>query len=241
MSDLKMPMSPRVKKTSFKGSPQYNLSVMNYLKNKYKNACVILPSVKNKKFSHIDVSLRWIQKDEKGGHFSIPDNYWNYFSKCMNKRFIVFPFGFSCSNFMGHANYMIYDRDTKSLERFEPYGKSFKSCSNPTNIDNKIKKLFNDNLKSDFVENYYKPLDFLHTRSFQRIQEDEEEMSDGSDPPGGYCAIWSCWYAELRLSNPDKNRKYVVKNALAKLKNSDLSFTEYIRNYTENVVKNCKN
>ena len=34
MSDLKMPMSPRVKKTSFKGSPQYNLSVMNYLKNK---------------------------------------------------------------------------------------------------------------------------------------------------------------------------------------------------------------
>lgn len=240
MSVLIMPMSPRVKKTSFKGSPQYNLSVMKYLKNKYKNACVIIPNVNSLKISHLDVSLRWVQKNEKDGHFSIPKNYWSYFSKCKNVRFIVFPFGFSCSNFMGHANYMIYDRQNKSLERFEPYGKSFKSCSNPANIDNKIKKLFNENL-GNFVEKYYKPLDFLNTRSFQRIQEDEGEMEDKKDPPGGYCAIWSCWYAELRLSNPDKNRSYVVRNALKKLKDNELSFTEYIRNYTENIVRNCKN
>jgi hypothetical protein len=246
MNELKLPMSPKVQKTSFKGSPQYNLSVMKYLKNKYKDACVILPDVNIKKdLSHVDVSLRWIQKDQKNGYFSIPNNYWKYFSKCTNKRFIVFPFGFSCSNFVGHANYMIYDLKNKSLERFEPYGKSFKSCSNPKNIDNKIKKLFNDNLRNmgigNFVENYYKPVDFLNTRSFQRIQEDEGEMSDGSDPPGGYCAIWSCWYAELRLANPDKDRKYVINHALKKLKESELTLTEYIRNYAEYVVKNCKN
>lgn len=265
MSDINLPMSPKVKKTNFKGSPHYNLSVMKYLKNKYKNACVILPDVKSKKdLSHRDVSLRWIQKNEKDGYFSVPNNYWKYFSKCTNKRFIVFPFGFSCSNFMGHANYMIYDTQNKSLERFEPYGKSFKSCSNPTNIDNKIKKLFNDNLKNmrmgmgtsvktskilagsdtgegypNFVETYYKPLDFLSSQSFQRLQEDEGEMRDENDPPGGYCSIWSCWYTELRLSNPDKDRKYIVKHAFKKLKESDLTLTEYIRNYAENVVKNC--
>ena len=66
-------------------------------------------------------------------------------------------------------------------------------------------------------------------------------MDDNSDPPGGYCAIWSCWYAELRLANPNKDRKYVIKHALKKLKESDMTLTEYIRNYAEYVAKNCKN
>jgi hypothetical protein len=41
---------------------------------------------------------------------------------------------------MGHANYMIYDKKTKSLERFEPYGLSKRSCTNPKYLDKKIIK-----------------------------------------------------------------------------------------------------
>jgi hypothetical protein len=241
MNDLIIPISPKVKKTSFKGSPYYNYSVLNYLKKKYPEACVIIPNVKNnKKLKHTDVSLRWIQTNSTDGHFSIPENYWNYFLKCEEKRFIIFPFGFDCSNYMGHANYMIYDKKTRSLERFEPYGVSKRTCTNPKYLDKKIEKLFNTNLGKNFIVNYYKPLDFLPEKSFQKLQEEEKKMSKKNDAPGGYCSAWSCWYAEMRLSNPDKNRRYIVIKALKFLENNNDSLTEYIRNYSSYIVSKCR-
>jgi hypothetical protein len=239
MVDLKMPMSPTVKKTNFKGTAEYSLCILKYLKNKYKDSCIIIPKLKkSKNLKHTDVSLRWIQLSEKEGHFSVPDKYWDIFSSCINKRFVVFPFGFSCSNFMGHANFMIYDRKTKSLERFEPYGKTLRKCSNPVNLDKKMKKLFNDNLGDDFVQKYYQPLDFMSKESFQRQQEYENQVNK-DDPKGGFCVAWSCWYAELRLSNPDKCRNFIVNNAFKKLKEEE-SLTRYIRNYSAYIAKECK-
>lgn len=242
---IKILKSPKVEKTSFKGNPKYNLCVLNYLKNKYKDCCVIIPKFNKRSITHRDISLRWVQNDNCGedgcntGYFSIPNNYWKYFSKCKNKRFIIFPFGFDCSNFLGHANYMIYDRETKSLERFEPYGKTKRICTNPYNLDIKIKELFNKNLGKDFIKNYYKPLDFLKHKSFQNIQESEKEMIK-TDPTGGFCSIWVCWYVDMRLSNPDINRKKLVSKAIKYLLNSDESLTKYIRNYSMRIVKYCK-
>lgn len=239
MNDFKIPRSPKVKRTPFKGSPSYNFSVLKYLKRKYTKYCVIIPKVTTSlnNLKHTDVSLRWVQTGEKDGHFSIPKNYWDYFERCEGKRFIIFPFGFNCSNYQGHANYMIYDRESRSLERFEPYGKSKRNCSNPKGLDSKIKRLFNQNLGKDFVKEYFRPLDYLSRKSFQALQESEGEMTK-YDPSGGYCAAWSCWYAELRLSNPNKNRKYVVKKALDELMKGDESLTEYIRNYSAHIAKN---
>ena len=106
-------------------------------------------------------------------------------------------------------------------------------------IDSKIKKLFNDNLSDNekFILKYYKPLDFLEENSFQRIQENEKEMTKENDPPGGYCVIWSCWYAELRLSNCDKNRKCIVKLALKNIQKNNITLTQYIRNYSVEILK----
>jgi hypothetical protein len=242
-NDIVMPMSPKVKKTNFKGTPRYSFSILKYLKKKYKNiACVVVPKIKiNINLKHTDLSLRWIQTNDKEGNFSIPKNYWNYFRKCINNnsRFIIFPFGFNCTYNLGHANYIIYDKKYKSMERFEPYGKTKRKCTNPKNIDYKIEKLFNDNLsdgKDKFILKYYKPLDFLSKESFQRIQENEKDMGE-NDPPGGYCVIWSCWYAELRLNNYCKNRKYLVDSALKNIIEKNTSLTEYIRNYSEDIVK----
>jgi hypothetical protein len=235
-----LPYSPTVKKTNFRGSAEYNLKVMKYLKKKYKNYCVIIPEVKNKKYiEHEDVSLRWIQTKGKEGYFSIPKNYWDLFQKCQNKRFILFPFGFSCADNQGHANYMIYDRDTRSLERFEPYGKTKRECTNPFNIDAKIKNLFQKNLGKDFIKIYYKPLDFLDSNSIQRKQEDEGEHAE-SDPTGGFCAAFVSFYAELRMENPNKDRKRVIKLAINSIKENYSSLTEYIRGYSQNIVKETK-
>lgn len=232
---LKLPSSPTVKKTKFRGSPTFNLKVMKYLKKKFPKYCVIIPEIKTKNFSHEDVSLRWIQTTGKNGYFSIPKDYWKLFNKCESKRFIIFPFGFSCNTNNGHANYMLYDREEKSLERFEPYGKTKRECSNPYNLDEKIKKLFKENLGKDFIKIYYKPLDFLQEKSIQRLQEDEGEYDD-SDPSGGFCAAFVSFYAELRMENPNKDRNRLINLAVQKIKNTDKSLTEYIRGYSAHIV-----
>jgi hypothetical protein len=229
--EIKLPVSPNIKKTNFRGSPEFNMHVMKYLQKKYPDYCVIIPIIKKKHFEHEDVSLRWTQTEGKHGYFSIPKNYWELFKKCEHKRFILFPFGFTCLENGGHANYLIYDRINKSLERFEPYGKTKRECTNPYNIDKKIEKLFKKYLGNDFIKEYHAPLDFLGNKYIQSYQEDEGEDSNG-DPEGGFCAAWVSWYIELRMSNPNKDRKRVVKIALEQLKNGNKSLTEYIRGYS---------
>ncbi len=244
---LVLPESPKVKRTNFKGSPYYNLSVMKYLKKKYnKCACVVIPKICNidGDFEHTDVSLRWVQTSKSKGVFSIPDKFWKYFDECQNKRFVLFPFGFTCLNKLGHANYIIYDKKMKTMERFEPYGKAKRKCANPNNLDDRIKKLFNDKLSKDdkpFIEKYYKPLDYLPKKGPQRVQEDEKEMDEEIDAPGGYCPAWSSFYVELRLLNPNTDRKKLIKKFYQEVENSKLSFTEFIRNYSQYLVEKTKN
>ena len=82
-NDIKLPRSPKVKKTKFKGSPRYNLKVMKYLQNKYEEHCVIIPTINknNEILEHTDVSLRWIQTKGKNGYLHIPKNFWKEFQK----------------------------------------------------------------------------------------------------------------------------------------------------------------
>ena len=132
----------------------------------------------------------------------------------------------------------VYDKETKALERFEPYGKSKRDCTNPIDIDIKIKELFKENLGDDFINEYYEPLDFIPTKGFQSLQEDEGDFKkkNKGDPDGGFCAAWVAWYAELRIQNPNKDRKRLVEIALKRLKNSDRSMTKYIRDYSASLT-----
>lgn len=257
-------------KTEFEGSAYFNVIVMYFLSHKHDNSCVILnhpydvdkskspdnhkhdkscvllpKSLDNIPSEQREVSLRYIE-EKSGGYISVPKpekEFWKQFGKCSSKRFVVMPFGYNCLD-SGHANYLLYDKKNKSLERFESYGRIEKEdkCLNPGNIDTKIKKLFQDNLGKSFVKQYYKPLAFCPSKNFQTIQEDEKEMT--SDDPVGFCSVWSAWYIDLRLSNPDVDRKEIVKIALGQLKKlkkeKGVSFTTFIRNYSNLIVEVSK-
>lgn len=207
--------------------------------HEHNESCVLLP----KSLNHIpseqtDVSLRWIETNKKG-YISVPKpekDFWKKFTKCSQRRFVILPFGFTCKT-SGHANWLLYDKKTKSLERFETFGEvdDDPSCLNPKGLDNKIRKLFEDNLGKDYIKNYYKPSDYLPNRGFQAIQEDENEMH--RDDPVGFCSLWSAWYIDLRVSNPNVDRKQLVKIAMKKLKTMPISFTQFIRNYAEFIVQ----
>ena len=215
--------------------------------HKHDTACVLLPSrLKSIPSAQTDVSLRYIEPKKGEGYISVPKpekEFWKKFGKCSSKRFVVLPFGYNCLD-SGHANYLLYDKKTRSLERFESYGEieDDDECLNPPNLDMKIKKLFQDNLGKSFVKEYHKPLSFCPSKNFQTIQENEKEMRH--DDPVGFCSVWSAWYIDLRLSNPNVDRKRVVKIALEQLKKlkkeKGISFTTFIRNYSNLIVNVSK-
>ena len=52
--------------------------------------------------------------------------------------------------------------------------------------------------------------------------------------------VWSIWYADLRLSNPTRDRKDVLKSALRAYETSSKSYTTFIRAYAKLLVDEVK-
>ena len=208
---------------------------MLYFTTKFKNDCVVLPLshkeiLKSFKepLAHTDISLRYVEKIKD---ISIPRNFWKYFSRCLKKsnRFIIFPFGYSCKDYTGHANYMIYDINTKTLERFEPNGFMHYDDCITSDTDNLIIRLFNKNMGHRLIERYYEPLDFCPFNNFQMIQHSEKLKLPGD--PQGFCAVWSAFYTDLRLSNPNIDRRFLVTESIKEIQNNHPNFTKFIRDY----------
>lgn len=141
-----------------------------------------------------------------------------------NKRFIIWALTIlNPGNGPDHANMMIYDKTTHSLERFEPHGVSNVEWVSRQEIDVKIKEFVNSDFGiPGFIEHYYAPLDFCPVISFQR-REEQREL--------GYCAIWSIWYAELRLLHPDKSREQIIMDAINSIDESKTGFYAFINDY----------
>ena len=90
--------------------------------------------------------------------------------------------------------------------------------------------------------NYLSPAGFCPTRGFQTIQiaADEALVARGIQPlvvedggvGGGFCTMWSFFYAHIRLLNPDIPRDILQKRALDILKRKPGHLTQFIINYS---------
>ena len=162
------------------------------------------------------------------------------FVKCRNdssKRFIIVPLWirFTRSKF-GHANIIIYDKKTQTVERYEPNGPQ-KDIPNKKIIQEQIDhSLTNFFLDSGYIKNskdYYAPMDMCPHWSVwqtglighQRMQVLEKKGFMGS------CATWTVWYTDYRLSHPDLDRHQAFKQSFENLKKSSPSFTQFIKDY----------
>ena len=50
--------------------------------------------------------------------------------------------------------------------------------------------------------------------------------------------MWSIWWADLRLTNPDRTQKDLIRISKEKIEKSSMDFTEFIRNYGSFVQNN---
>jgi hypothetical protein len=244
MNTIQLPSGDgNLQKKRFEGTPWNSFVAMHYLNHKHKNHCVIVPR-KNKPNEHTDISIRWIQTKGYNGYLKVPDNFWVELKKHLShshshdKRFIVFPFGFSCAESGGHANIMLYDQYTKTLERFDSLGDGNSKCLNVKDLDKKILKLFKEKMGDDFVKEYLTP--FGEHKIFQELQDAENKRKLPTDPEYGFCSAWACWWADVRLHNPAIHRDELIVLALEEIYNIADSLTDFIRNYSQNIVHHSK-
>lgn len=166
----------------------------------------------------------------------ISKNFKNNFIKCINdkKSYIIVPIGIQL-NKGSHSNYLIYDVKKKEIERFEPYGSNtpYNFNYNPSLLDNILKYRFK-NIDEDIE--YIKPSDYLPKIGFQYF-----DMLEGSTKkigdPGGFCALWSLWYVDQRITYPDIPRKSLIRKLMKSVKSQGLYFRNIIRNYSNNIIE----
>jgi ankyrin repeat protein len=219
-----------------------------YLLNKHKNACSVLSPdfMENKELCNyyktigintntrcefLNFEIVWVYYK-----LYMSTNFAENFKKCIaniQKQFIIIPLGIELRE-GSHANYLIYDKTTHELERFEPYGAQspYRFDYKPTQLDNILETKFTD-IIPDLI--YIRPQDYMPKIGFQYFDTIEAKTRKIGDP-GGFCALWSIWYTDYRLTYSDVNRKSLIKQMLKNIKLKNISFKNIIRNYSTNIT-----
>ena len=164
------------------------------------------------------------------------DNFSELFNLCVNTnaRFIIIPLGIELKN-GSHANYLIYDKNIKEIERFEPHGgmTPYGFDYNSTQLDNVLSNYF---LSIDKDIKYIRPNEYIPAIGFQIIDSQEDKKKRIGDP-GGFCSLWCIWYVDQRLTYYKYDRKTLIDELFENIKTRNISYKNIIRNYSANIIK----
>ena len=233
---------------TFTGSTMDILFGLVYLLNKHKNACSTLSKnfienkelckfyqsigiIMNTRCEFLNFEIVWVQYK-----LHLVDNFTNQFNKCINssnKRFIILPIGIELRE-GSHANYLLYDKEINEIERFEPHGATIPIGLNYNGdlLDNLLETKFKNILPN---VKYIKPNDYLPKIGFQLMDVFESKKKKIGDP-GGFCALWSIWYIDMRITYSELSRNKLVDKLIQTLRKNNISFKNMIRNYSSNIL-----
>jgi ankyrin repeat protein len=233
---------------TFTGSTLDILMGLIYLLKKHKNSCSTanryfrdnnelckfyrtMGVTMNSQCEFLNFEIVWVY-----GKLYFSKEFTEYFNKCIkndNKRFIIIPIGIEMRE-GSHSNYIIYDKKLNEIERFEPHG-----SGTPLGLDYNP-KLLDELLEMRFQEinksiKYISPSQYLPKVGFQLFDIAESKKKKIGDP-GGFCALWSIWYVDMRILYGDIPRKKIVKMLIKSIKENNLSFRDMIRNYSREII-----
>lgn len=246
---LKFTMSGRyeTEPIPFDGTEWIMKLFMIYLLKKHKNDCLIY----SKKFSNVLVFVAMKLYKKKGATYkslSVPAAgtksgktdldkraFLNKLVQCGKNGFkVIIPVAFfDARQRWGHANMVIYDYQKNIIEHYEPYGAPYIN----EEISNSLKMLFKfeDILPAHKFRSHDLCQDF--TKGLQIMEEEapmEKVQKRGffiQDPPG-FCLAWSFYYADLRLTFPNKSPEELLSST-AKVVNEDpKKLKQFIRGFS---------
>lgn len=150
-----------------------------------------------------------VGKGSQNESFEIPKHYIDECLLHAKERFVFIPLCLQ-SPVPGstHANALLCDKKKGTVERFEPHGarayELFKDYHYES-LDEQLAAYF----KQEYGLEYIAPITYCPALGPQSIEHYITES--------GYCATWSLWYIDMRLSNPDVARDKLVKGMFDKL------------------------
>ena len=232
------------------GTPWIFIVQLLLLAAKHQDTCVFMPidineiTIKLPYTFYSYFSLTW---NGDINTLSAPDmldlkKFIDLLRDCSNnyeKRYVVIPLNLAktLKTRSGHSNILIYDKETHSIERYEPNGKTTPTGFNTVEMDEKIMKLFSYIFKKDDKQiTYYKPESFCPIKGPQYI----EHMSRKEllfTIKRGTCSLWSIAYTDARLSYPDLTRHEIHDKMLRDITKSDKKMYYFILDYLKNIYK----
>lgn len=187
--------------------------------------------IMNNRCEFLNFELVWLESKL----YSI-DNFYDMMNRCRktDKRFVIIPLGIEL-NSGSHSNYILYDKQSNEIERFEPHG-----GTHPIGFN------YNQDMLDKILEEYFKgiadniqyirPSQYIPKIGFQLMESQEYKKKRIGDP-GGFCALWSIWYCDQRLTYPHIKREKIILQILEQIRASNLSIRNLIRNYSRQIIQ----
>jgi ankyrin repeat protein len=155
------------------------------------------------------------------------------FLRTMSVRYLIVPLAIETTT-GAHANYLVFDKDTGTLERFEPHGVTARGKLNyhPNELDRELVKAFTPLLPG---LRFLPPSGYSPRIGFQLFDNFERKQRSISDP-GGFCAIWAILWVFLRLSYRHFDQTELIKRFVDRIRHEKLSFRAVIRDFSARVT-----
>ena len=147
---------------------------------------------------------------------------------------------------ISHANMLIYRKTLNVIEHYEPHGKDMAVINDTINKDvnkilniivnkmNKINKTNNNKYFSNGDIKYMPPSNICpHDYGFQVIEEGLILPKNIKNKSVGFCKLWSLFFAEMTLANPQLSSKEIFDYIFDNLKHNALKTKTIIRGYLE--------
>jgi hypothetical protein len=118
----------------------------------------------------------------------------------------------------GHFNLLIYKVNNNEVEHFEPHGGEYTGNERLQDSSKKVMDYFVNILNIHLKRNGLRIAKYVeasevcpYIRGLQGMEE-KSKLKKVNIEPGGYCAAWSLFFAELNLKNPDLTSIEILDN-----------------------------
>jgi hypothetical protein len=214
-----------------------------YLFKKYRSNCYVIGRNMTKEDDeeddlppmNIEINLRATSTTQDHEHFT------NLIKNCIIKQrtpIIIIPLSVIDEYGRGHFNVLIYRRDLNHIEHFEPYGPFFGGNeSKHKEIEKDINKYI-----THLNKHIPTPVKFISSSQIcpfdagvqymdEFLRKNRGTLIDPREPSEGYCTIWSLFFTELVLKNPERTSYDLIYDIMTKVSGDEL--INLARGYTK--------